>query len=259
MLPADTLKLIQDTAAKAANNPIVTCDREPAHVYYTRDPDGGLTRAVADQPPANTRVCDLATLAHIAAVSGEAEILDAWYTRKAVVLVADRDRHTLAFEPSPQFAALIQWSANTAGVSFTQADLIRLLRTTLADCYPSDPQFLANVRKLATSRAAKVNSEIQKGKVSLGKDIVAEMSGVDLIPDEVKFRVPVFAAAALWVTADVRVCVEPDPEKERFTLTVIPGQVEHAWAKGEEWVAAKLRGELAEAGATAVPVYFGSP
>ena len=134
---------------------------------------------------------------------------------------------------------------------------VGLKRTMFAGCLPSHPTFLENVRKLRTSKAAEVNSEIGKGKVSLGRSVIAEMSGVELIPEEIVIRVPVFAAASLLAFADVRVCVDPNPEEEQFTLVVIPGQIEQAWRAGEVYIQAKLAALLGNE--SEIPLYHGTP
>jgi hypothetical protein len=181
-----------------------------------------------------------------------------WYSRSAVIGLHGADcsgRVTMALKESPQLAQLIAWDA-AKRVNVGQRELVMLLRTTFAGYLPGHPTFLENVRKLRTSKSAEVNSEIGKGKVSLGRSVLAEMSGIELIPEEITIRVPVFAAASLLAFAEVRVCVDPNPEDEQFTLVVIPGQIEQAWRAGEAYIAAKIAGLLGND--SKIPVYHGA-
>ncbi len=236
----------------------------PLHVYYVVEPDGKLTRTTAAPPPFSHTAADLETIvANVQfIVDGQAgRSPEVWFNRRAVVAVLDpgdggKYRSTLTLNPSPQLAILQAWATNgDRRPVIAQTEMILLLRSVFEDCTPSHPQLLANVRKLKTTRASEVNSEVQKGKVSLNKSDVREMSGMDLIPDVITFKVPVFDAATLKAEASVRVCVDPDPDKEAFRLVVIPGQIEKAFTDGETWLSAKLT-ELLAAG---VPLYHGTP
>lgn len=258
MMNADTLKHLQ--AIIDAANPqrrIVTAPNEPPHVYYVVNAAGDMEKKFTEQPLPNDTAGDLDTVVKVWQDSPDAVAI--WYSRTAVIGVLRKGRVTMPLKESPQLAQLIAWDA-ARRVNVSQRELVMLLRTTFADCLPAFPNFLDNVRKLRTTKAAEVNSEIGKGKVSLGKSVVAEMSGIDRIPDEIAFRVPVFSAASLLAYADVRVCVEPSPEEEQFTLAVIPGQIENAWRAGELAIRDKLASLIGNEGEGFYTVaYHGKP
>lgn len=254
----DTLKHLQ-TIIDAANpqRRIVTAPQEPPHVYYVVNEAGAMVRTVAAEPLGNDKASDLDSVVRVMTDSDNPR--EIWYSRASVIGLHGGglpDRVTMPLKESPQLAQLIAWDARQR-VNVGQRELVMLLRTTFAGCLPSHPTFLENVRKLRTSKAAEVNSEIGKGKVSLGRSVIAEMSGVELIPEEITIRVPVFAAASLLAFADVRVCVDPNPEEEQFTLVVIPGQIEQAWRAGEVYIQAKLAALLGNE--SEIPLYHGTP
>lgn len=254
----DTLKHLQGIIENANQSKrIVTAPQEPPHVYYVVNNDGEMDRTIAAEPLANDKASDLDTIVRV--VKEANNPLEIWYSRASVIGldgVGHYNRVTMPLKESPQLAQLIAWDARQR-VNVGQRELVMLLRTTFAGCLPSHPTFLENVRKLRTSKAAEVNSEIGKGKVSLGRSVIAEMSGVELIPEEITIRVPVFAAASLLAFADVRVCVDPNPEEEQFTLVVIPGQIEQAWRAGEVYIQAKLAALLGNE--SEIPLYHGTP
>lgn len=259
MLPVDSLKLLKQLADDAApGRRIVTAPAEPPHVYYVVQPDGGLVRTTAVVRPSDHRAADLSSLVAWAKKQAAA-VPCIWFSRVGVVAgpVPGSDAHDrcrLDLEPSPHLALLMTWE-KAGRATVQQAALVILLRTTFAGCYPAFPKLLENVRSVKTSKAADVNSQIGHGKVSLGKSVIAEMSGLGGIPEEVTFRVPVFAAAAVRCYADVRVAIDPDPNTESFTLVVIPGQIEEAFATGEAWLADRLAALVGEA---KIPVYHGA-
>lgn len=273
-MQADALKFLADKLDAA--NPqrrIVTCDREPRHVYYVVDSDGEMVRKLALPEPAQRIAGSLETVvAQIRdwiGADADTALSEVWYSRAGVVGLRDsiantsdalRDRITLPLKPSPQLAQLIAWDA-AKRVTIGQAELILLLRTTFADCTGHHPKLLDSVRKLRVTKAAEVNSQMQQGKVSLGRSMVAEMSGIELIPEEITLQVPVFDSAPLSAAiAGVRVAIDPNPEKEVFTLVVLPGDIEAAFARGEVAIGDKLRELLVgESGGALVSVYYGQP
>jgi hypothetical protein len=259
-MQADALKFIADQAAKA--NPgarIVYTDREPDHIYYVLQADGDLKRVAAEPEPENHRADDIPTLAALAKESMECEpCAQIWYGRHGAVLInpglCSRARVRLKLAPSPQMMQLISWDQRGKG-SVGQAELVLLLRTLFAGCAPEG--LLSTIRGVRTQRAAEVNSQITQGKVSLGKSLVAEMSGTAAIPEEVSFKVPVFDSHAVRVFAQVRLAIDPDPQTESFTLVVLPGQIEAAHEYAESWFAEMIRAELGPE--NLIPLYRGQP
>jgi hypothetical protein len=261
MIPAETINAIASLAVKA-NPRIIKADGEPPHVYYVVKQDGELERVTATTGPDAHTASDLNTLCRLCHAMTEAAP-EIWYSRLGVVAVLEphedhRSTCKLQLTPSPQLKRLIEWDG-VGRHTLSQGEFILALRTLFAGCAPD--MLLPAVRQVKTSKAADVNSKIEQGKVSLGKSMIAEMTGVAAIPEEVPFVVPVFAQAAVPVMAKLRVAIDPDPQTERFTLIVLPGDVEAALAYGEERLAVMLTEELGQlfSKGSPVPIYRGSP
>lgn len=256
-------KLVADLAVKANGQRIFTAPGEPPHVYYVLRPDGHLERTTAMPGRWEMDAADLNTLCRVA-VDWTADGVrpEIWCDRDCVVAdlnpsVSRGPVCALNLTYSPQMVRLMEWD-RAGRVSLSQAELVLLLRTLFAGCFP--PDFLPAVRNVRSSKNAEVNSQISQGKVSLGKSIVAEMTGVAAIPERVTFVVPVFAQLVVPVVGEVRVEIDPDPQSERFTLVVLPGDVERAFGKAEEDLVERVSRVLAGLMATEsdIPVYRGS-
>ncbi|AMV29315.1 hypothetical protein VT84_33275 [Gemmata sp. SH-PL17] len=262
-MEAKALEFLKTTIEAATpGERIVTTDREPRHVYYVLQPDGKLDRTFATEAPAAHQAADLDTLVR-AAIARKPDAdnpfgPEIWYARSGVVAVLDTEATApdvcrLALTPSPQMAKLAEWDRQ-GKASPTQAELVILLRTLFAGYYPVD--FLPAIRGVKSSKKTDADSQIGHGKVSLGKSMIAEMTGVAAIPEQIVFTVPVFAQAAVHIRGPVRVEIDPDPQNERFNLYVIPGDIETAFAHAEEVLANRL--ELLLDGSP-IPVYRGTP
>lgn len=265
LLPVESLKFL-DEKSRAAAPRIVTCDREPPHVYYVADCNGNLTRQIACAPPDRHAAGDIDTLVRVALADYRPEDAETspntpviWYTRDGVIAVLDPDdsdfpaRCTLALSPSPQMKTLAFWDGQ-GKASLKQAEFILLLRTLFAGCAPAT--LLPAVRKLQTKRGAEVNAAIEQGKVSMSRAIVAEMTGASAIPERITLEVPAFAQAAVAVAVRVTVELDPSPEDETFTLVVHPGAIENAMRGAEEVLEKRIRAALKD---SPIPVYHGKP
>lgn len=248
--------------AAAPSRRIVVAPGEPEGVYYVVDDDGVMTRVTAQLPPLDHAADDLPTLTARAAKWNEdrPDSVAVWYDRGSVVAVAAVDgvppnTCTVSLEPSAQLAKLAEWR-KAGRVLVSQKEFVLLLRTLLSGCWNQQPTLLDAVRRLRTQKAADVNSEVQRGRVSMGKTMLAEMSGVADIPERVTFEVPVFAGAAVRAIAEVRVVLDPDPESEQLMVVVLPDEIDRAFAVGEETAQQTLDGLL---DGTGIPVYHGRP
>lgn len=240
------------------NQRIVKPPAEPPHIYLVaEDGERGITfRKETATPPAERSVAtDISTLVDWTKETKAGS--EVWYSRNGVIGSPsperpDAGRCSLALSPSPQLAYLIGVEKQPA--KLTQTGIIRILRTTLYGTFGGD--LLANVRKINLKKGKDVTIEQQRGKVSLERKDIAEMTGINDIPDVVAFDVPVFSSANVKARAVVKCDLDLDAETENFTLTVLPGEIEAAFAKGEDW----LQREIAECvGKDKVTVYYGEP
>lgn len=225
---------------------------EPKHVYYLNGPDG-TDRIEADPPPNDHTAADLETVVALAA-DGETD-KSIWYSRSGVVARnGPRDRATFRLTPSPQLAKLLEWE-RTPGI-LKQTALILSLRTLFADCYPDHPTLLESVRRIDVKKGQEAAAEVRQGKVSMSRSMLAEMTGLDKIPETVTFKVPVFAEQAFVSYKPVRVALDADPQAESFTLIPVPGDVEKAYSGAEDELQTRLAALI---GDEKIKLYHGSP
>lgn len=240
------------------NQRIVRPPAEPPHVYLVaEDGERGITfRKETATPPAERSIAtDISTLVEWAKEAKAGS--EVWYSRKGIIGSPsperpDAGRCSLPLTPSPQFAFLIGVEKQPA--KLTQTEIIRHLRTTLFGSIGGD--LLASVRKINLKKGKEVTVEQNRGKVSLNRSDIAEMTGLTDIPELVAFDVPVFANANITARAVVKCDLDINAETEQFILTVLPGEIEAAFAKAETW----LYNAIAECvGKDKVIVYYGEP
>lgn len=256
-------KFVQEIAALATGKaaPLVfQPEAEPGHVYLLRQPDGSYERHEAPVGPRDEAATRIDSLAALAATGSEPAV---WVGRDQVVLALDgptgRGRVTLDRQQSAPLALLREWNGRT--MLFAPKELYQLLRTKLADAVAANhPGLIAKVGKIDVKKTQETVGEIAKGKVSLDRSMLATASGIDDLPDELILSVPLFERPADLSDrrADVRVAFELDPERERYVLDVMPGEIARADAQADAVLAAAIGKALDQAKARA-PVYFGTP
>lgn len=281
MLNRDTLELLQQTAVKADNQVIFPgCPGEPSHVYYVKNPDGSLTKTYADAPLTKAKFYDFISLAKMAknAVDGGMPVA-IWYSVAGVTLVigADgRNRAAITLMQSKPLLKLYEWD-KADGVDTSHAALYKGLRTIFANALPTHPTLKADVTKVDIKKAMQLVSEQKTSKVSLSRDMIAESACADRLPEVLTFNVPVFSDPIAPFKIDVRVAFMLDLEKEAFTLTVLPGEIEAAAGEAEDYLERRLlatisevlfpdddANDVADSGAIAAflakcPIYRGTP
>lgn len=257
----DFVEAIALQGVKAHLPIIVKADAEPNGVYYVRQADGTTERVVADPPWREHKAQDLDTV--VAFAKRFVEYKDAadavgpviWYSRTGVTCVLDdhdrRDTVHMHFGASPQLVHLAEDRK-----AYTQAEFIRILRITFADCLTACDGLLQCLRSIKFRVHSDGTSKVAQGKASIGKIIDAELTGADALPEYVTFDVPVFGVASLPVRALVRCALEVNPQLETFQLVALPGEVEKATSVGENWVRDAVETALGDA---EVPIYYGKP
>lgn len=266
MLTPDALKFLNDRFI-AAGPRVIDLPDEPEGVYGIVSEKGEVEIHEAERQPIRNVAYDIDTLcrAVIDAQGEEAgepkEAAEIWYSRTGIIALYNRlepdsrgSRCTLTLSPSPQLALLQQWDRN-GGATIKQSEFVLLLRTMFAGC--GADALLPIIRGVKATRGAEVSSQIQQGKVSMNKSIVAEMSGTAAIPEQAMFWVPMFAQAAAQNEQRIRIAIDPQPETEAFRLIVLPGDIEKAQADAEEALAKSIKAALGEG--NTIPVFRGTP
>lgn len=230
--------------------------QEPDHVYLQRGANGTYTRFEAPAKPRRADAYNLETLAALARESGS----ELWVDPKRVVLLpggkADRERVTLAVRPSVPLSLLREWNLSPARVN--QRTLYQLLRTKLARSLVAPTDLAARIEKVEVAKADKMNSEVGKGRVSVDRSMRAEAAGMDNLPDELRFSVPLFEWPPLPDKAELDCAFELDPSTTpaTFCIDVLPGEV----AAADQMALDVLAGRLAKlCEGKEVAIYFGSP
>ena len=129
-----------------------------------------------------------------------------------------RDRATCPLIISKPFNWLMQ-----PAKPMDQRSLIRLLRITFADCLPAESNLVSLLRSLRFTNNGEVQTDIQRGREALGKQILNEVRGVDVLPDEIVLNVPVFENFKTIVS--IRCVIEINPDVGSFELIALPSQL----------------------------------
>lgn len=143
-----------------------------------------------------------------------------------------------------------------ASRQFNQRDLVRVLRTTLSDSVDAD--LLPIVRKINFRATSGGTSEVQHGKESMDRSIVAELTGAGELPEQVVISCDLYQNLgeidAIETSIEIPCAVEIDPDQQLFYLLPVPGVIEerqrHVGYSIDEWLRASVG---------AVPVYYGTP
>lgn len=249
----EAFKFLFDAGRQSAPA-IVKADAEPDHCYYLRSPDGSLEFQCAHPAPSKHTALSLQAIADIAKLEGAGEV---WYSpNKVTILFGDalRDRADLILVHSDQIKQLIQWKENRAAL--TQPELIRVLRTTFRDSLSSAPVLLETLKKIRFNTSSAINAEVGHGKSSVGKELMAEVTGTGQIPEYVTFMVPVFANPFLAaIRFPVECALDPDASTGQFRVIPLPAQIETAL----DYASNSIAGSLTAALPTGYPVYYGTP
>jgi hypothetical protein len=175
-----------------------------------------------------------------------------WHGKDAVVLICDdddrRDSVRLPLPASEPLSWL--WNLKRQSEPMNQGELIRVLRLKLGQ--PSD--LVAKFRKLDFSAGRTGKANVEHGKESLGREIIAEVNGVDALPDVLNVSVRITDVPGANSPQTVRVGLEIDAQREEFYLSPMPGELDAAIDR----MHADLHDVLSNA-LPGLPVYYGSP
>lgn len=260
--PRETLELIQETAqkAKAARLLDIPGDGRTAYMQL-----GGELQTVPIKPaPRNHRVCSLEDLIAFATRCRDDDTSNPviWHADDEVVLIIDdadrHDRVTFSLTRSEPFEALWSLRNRTKPGALDLRLFIRLLRIVLGlDNQGVVDQF----RKLEWKLQGDTSAEVRHAKESMGKSIMAEVQGVDDLPDELVVSVPVYRDVGERTPIDIACAIEIDARNQTLELMPLPGEVERAVQLAQADIEGRLLDTLQvdDSPEPNVPVYYGSP
>jgi hypothetical protein len=235
---------------------IITAEAEPSHIYFVRTSEG-LERKEADPKPRKGSADSLTAIVEFAI--NNKDTAEIWYNRSHVEVYLDKKtrRDVVSFKPFLSQPIQLLQELEKSKQNLTQAQLIKMLRISFYGCMDITGGLLETLKRVNFKATQEADSSIDRGKVSLGKSITAQVTGVGTIPDDFTLTVPVFGNACFAsLRKPVLVALEPEATNATFQLIPYPLQVEQAIANAEDWIGSELKGRLTDAGAE-VPVYFG--
>lgn len=208
---------------------VIPVPGDPVGTHLVVDGGGGVTLRETPLPPLKHEAADLETVVAKARDWGCNEV---WYNRHGVDATRGRDAVKMVLTASPQMAEICSWGPTR---QWEQKQLIRTLRTVFAGCVQG-VDLVSLVRKVDVSRAERVQAEQTKGRVSMSREMMAEVSGANLLPDTFTLLVPAFHQASLaGIKVRVEVALDLDAEQKAvFTLIPLAGQVEAAIGSAED-------------------------
>jgi len=233
---------------------------DPTKFYVYRDNEGELKTlgsAVEFRRHSVNTIDDLAQFAkdHI----DEVEMSSVFYNRNSITLFINdedrRDRVTIELALSPQFTLMKELKG-----SAEQGEVIRALRSTLFGCFSPDLKLVESLRNLKWGDESTGESNLQRGKASIGSAIRRELNGLESIPEYIDFTVPVFSTKVEY-KATIKCLLDPDEKNKRIILAPLPGQIDTALFEAEVEIGRRLAlaMQTSEDGKGPCFLYHGSP
>ena len=239
---------------------IVGAQKLPAGWVMVEQQDGSIKPMELPLPPRIHQASTITTLVEIA-VGRQADESEIWIHGNFVQLVFDAsagaqpsDRVNLAYHFSKPFELIRSWGSSN-GVALSQTELILLLRTTLHNCFPSHPGLLSLLRKIDTRKAQEATGVVERMGVSISKRLVAEVSGMESLPETLLLEVPTLEERHFRV--QIGCAFEFDPQAEKFRIVPYPGEIASALAKSDENIELEIRQAMSEQG-VGYSIYHGS-
>lgn len=247
------IELIQATAVKAAGPQIVKCDPYSPSAFI--DNEGDISINAGLPIPRNHKALDLGAIAEFAKRFKSAVV---WYNRSAVTAIIDdadrRDKVTLTMTYSDELLKLMELQKSRPWLD--QRSVLTLLRTVFTPAaLPMHTNLIGDLRVVKFEANQAANTDIGRGKSSVGKSAMASVEGWDKLPEVVMLTVPVFSNAFIRQRTSVNCALEVNEQEQRFQLFPLPGEVEKAIATIEDDLGDTIR----EMSPESTPVYYGEP
>lgn len=132
-----------------------------------------------------------------------------------------QDRITFPMPLSDQYKTLKAINRKT----LPHRDLIRLLRVELSNTMANQDAIIGKLRAVKWSAEENVASVVDKGKASLGKDMMRQFIAVDTLPDFLTFEIPVYQPGlGINSLTTIRCDLTPDEDTKQFILATYPGE-----------------------------------
>ena len=130
-----------------------------------------------------------------------------------------------------------------------QKTIVRTLRILFDGCLAPDSNLISVLRNVKWKQDGSVDSNVQRGKEGLGRQILNEVAGITDFPEQFTLQLSVYENYRADQT--VRVALEILPDAMRFEMIPFPNQIYSGQAQTLE----RLQALIAETG---VPTFIGS-
>ena len=168
-----------------------------------------------------------------------------WHDDDEVVGVLDdadrRERITFTLQKTSAWKVVEEMAG---GRSYSQPDLVRILRTVLGKCAPAS--VLAAVRDVKWTRREGADGAITATSHSLGKSVEMAVTGAEHVPEEFEICCAVYGGEFEEQTQTVRAALDAVHAEQKFRLTIMEDGAERAMAAMLGVVEAELRKLLEE-------------
>ena len=286
--PVETLKLIQETAQKAIKRELVPLPNNPqAYLLIGTDKHEVIPTPYVE-PPRRHTVLSISDFADAYArwyldgndagrVIGKPELiadqpeppdvlvdqprvpniwcdLENWRLMFFVDEPLRRSWVKLQLKASPQFGTVFKFRE---AQTLDQPQLVRMLRHDLIGCV--EPAVLQAFRSVDFQKIVTAKRNIENQRQSLDADLVATVQG-EKKPEDFLVRFPMLASREIDpFRAGVRITVDIDAERSRFTLQAVPGELDLAIEELRMTVVATLEQMLLGKGLEDVLILCGDP
>ena len=230
----------------------------PTESYSYRKPNGEIEFVHGRPARRQHEARDLLTIVSFAdRFNASASI---WYSRSSVVALLDdtdrRDTVRISMQASEEIITLR--NLESTPVEMSQAEILRLLRTTFHGAVPEELKLVALLRNVKFKLVKDDEVDLQKGKSSIGSKLASEAQFTSAIPENVVLSVPVFTNGFARWRVPVECCLEVLDIEQKFQLFPLPGEVEKATCEAEANICRDIRSLLGDS-ETPTPVYYGEP
>jgi hypothetical protein len=271
MVPAfdtESLKLIQETAVKAAGNNVKdrVCVREQLPdktKWLLINKDGGHSLHDVSQP---LRLHKLLSVQEVVAFAVWAKSEDGlnskpivWIGHEQIVVTLDdrrlfADRAIYEFRPTDEWELLNKLSERTDGLD--QRAFLRMLRVDFAECFARDEQRLTLINLIRKVRAQQT-SNIGNGSGSYDASLGSAANEEMVWPESLDLSVCVFDDPSLTLRQTVRCAFDVEPQPPRFVLSPLTAHIARALGGALELASDCIRAELKNN--VGCPVFLGQP
>jgi|GEM_PF-3175807 len=256
---AEAIKHIEETAREALGCEIVDVSDNPRMTWVRIG--CGLTKIETPPPPRRHEVHTLNDIIRYAqaAAGGDSEESArtvVWHDNQDVWLVLDdEERHDFVrmhLTLSTPYAKLERLNAAyaTEVTWMDQATFVQLLRCDLG----APPATVSQFRRLKWSTTHGTQGEVAHGADRMGKELQAQVSGADGLPEDITLAVPVYNQQGERSTYQVPCHVLTDTVQNQLALLPHVGATTAALQAAQASIRERLTAALGD-----TPVYYGNP